>query len=846
MTDNNSSQSLDNKSAKDHHPISDWGIDDTIDPLHGSQQIPRMNIGLSSPNDALSQFLTSANDLYTPPLITPTTLATKEDEDPSYLYDSSDSKWPGYNGLMDLSISDQFDVNHDDDDDDEDEDGGDNDCDNSTVIHRVAQNKTFDHQVSYYFDNQYTTSDKYGYTSNFGKYNSMILNDILVIYEKQSQYVKLSLDKFKFEIIASSFMSDSDHIHHRRKSMISNSSTNQNKSKTTRNKIVFDLKNIPSHKLVHSHRCLLISRSLLYFTKKHILTLRFQHSKILLLLALNFFNMYSKTRDIALKLYSSTLNNRIIEFLQMNETFDEITSKHMKLIRNSANNHLNLLLGGTVSRIKQKVKTSDLLVQSLLNTLILSFNNRLQYSIHLADPLHLERYFNIYQLDLVDKNLKFINLLNQSALTEDLISVPASQRLKPLRLRSLSGDSSNTRTNTNPDSNFNPNSNTNSFTQMNLQCSLKQLSTNPNKLLQNFETMRRIFMCILLSIVEESSEPPAQNSKHFLNQCARKFNIQLPQWRYLSITTRLFMISQWLSRINALFSTLIKEMDDTELLMSLDFLEDDTIPPILEDNEDETFKKLIHLVDNLGDKLSLADLNSDVIDPADSLLKIGESITELVELFNSSMDNIRSNNSNNSNVNDSENEVATHVSLPGLNKTRGETPVISAGPKKRHSSGLNFNLVTVFEDKSGSKDLDSKENSLDSGKVIVHSESGVKELDEADGEKSGIQGKEQLKKTLEKLCGGLLDQKSTMAPIEIHKDEQVNMTQRFVSASASASDSVPAPVSVSVPVPVSTVYDETENRNENHSASIDMSTPLKLEHINVLKNELKGIFMKSL
>ncbi|GMF37465.1 unnamed protein product [[Candida] boidinii] len=131
---------------------------------------------------------------------------------------------------------------------------------------------------------------------------------------------------------------------------------------------------------------------------------------------------------------------------------------------------------------KTKVQNSKVYATNLLSNLIISFNNKIQNIVKFIDPEFLERYLNIYQLDLINSNshnnisfnnsninvnnfnlvnqnynsnsndLKFITLLNYNdsfdesskSITSTTISqvtnTASTTRLKPLRLRSLSSD----------------------------------------------------------------------------------------------------------------------------------------------------------------------------------------------------------------------------------------------------------------------------------------------------------------------------------------------------------------------------------------------------------------------
>ncbi|KAG7827074.1 hypothetical protein KL942_004589 [Ogataea angusta] len=537
--------------------------------------------------------------------------------------------------------------------------------------------------------------------------------------------VFLALDKFKFEIIASNLMS---------------SAGTPASSAAAQTKVRINVCDVPSHRLVHSHRAFHLALALLHFARRNLDRISPACLKLATLLATAILVLDLNTKKIAIRIYLQLVTNKLDKFLQINHQLDRTLSSHVRTFTNLANDNLNVLLGGNA---QSRRVASPILLQGVLNTLLATTNQKVAAMLPFADLEYLHRYLDVYQLDLGSQDLRFVGVLNSEGLADGPGPVP----LKPLRLRSFSSDSPLQHSPTFPQPKAAP-------------PPPLQLASSPSRTFQCFKYLRKIFLCVLLAIAENARVARTDETAQFARLCARKFNVPLAS-HHLTLPTKLVLMSQVLQQLIALQQSLQQEVAAAN-----------EGPPVAEmevssPEEQSRYKGLIGKLDSISNRLSAMELNE--TDSVENLTQVGASINELVDLYNATIDGLK----------DADVSVrATPVSSPQL--ANREFPP----PKKRHSSGLNFNLITVFEDQAETKD-------------VVHTEHGVAELGPAE-QIPGVQSKEDLKKTLEKLCAGELRETN-----------------------------------------------ETFECREN-DGSLSTSTPIKSEEMDIFKKELKGLLMNAL
>ncbi|KAG7897986.1 hypothetical protein KL905_004305 [Ogataea polymorpha] len=532
-----------------------------------------------------------------------------------------------------------------------------------------------------------------------------------------------ALDKFKFDIIASNLMRSTD--------MLASSSLSQTK-------VRIRVCDVPSHRLVHSHWAFYLALRLLRFAKKNAGRIIPSCLKLATLLATAFLILDINTKKIAIRIYLQLVTNKLDRFLQINNQLDRTLSSHVRTFTNMANDNLNVLLGGTSQSRRAAL---PILLQGVLNTLLAITNQKIAALLPFADLEYLHRYLDVYQLDLGSQDLRFVGVLNSGGLADGSDPVP----LKPLRLRSFSGDS--------------PLPHSPTFPQPKAAPPPLQLASSPSRTLQCFKSLRKVFLCVLLAIAENAPVERTEETAQFTQLCARKFNVQLAS-RHLTLPTKLVLMSQVLQQLIALQQSLQQEVAATNVgpLVAQE---------VSSPKKRSQYEDLISKLDAITNKLSAMELNE--TDSVENLTQVGGSINELVDLYNSIIDGLR----------DADGSVrATPVSSPQL--ANREFPP----PKKRHSSGLNFNLITVFEDQAETKD-------------VVHTEHGIAELSPTE-QIPGVQSKEDLKKTLEKLCAG--EPRDTNETFEARQND----------------------------------------------GSLSTSTPIKSDELDSFKKELKGLLMNAL
>ncbi|KAG7692478.1 hypothetical protein KL915_004525 [Ogataea haglerorum] len=538
--------------------------------------------------------------------------------------------------------------------------------------------------------------------------------------------VLLALDKFKFEIIASNMM---------------RSAETPTSSAASRARVRISVCDVPSHRLVHSHGAFYLALALLHFAKKNAGRISPACLKLAMLLATAFLVLDLNTKKIAIRIYLQLVTNKLDRFLQINHQLDRTLSSHVRAFTNLANDSLNVLLGGSS---RTRGMASPILLQGVLNTLLAATNQKVAAILPFTDLEYLHRYLDVYQLDLGSRDLRFVGVLNSEGLRG--WSGPGPAPLKPLRLRSFSGDS--------------PLQHSPTFPQPKAASPPLQLASSPSRTFHCFKSLRKIFFCVLLAFAEDARIAQTEETAQFAQLCARKFNVRLTSL-HLTLPTKLVLMSHVLQQLISLQQSLQQEV--AAAIEGPQVAE--TEAPLPE--EQSPYKDLIGKLDAISNKLGAMELNE--TDSVENLTQVGASINELVDLYNTIIDGVR----------DADVSArATPVSSPQL--ANREFPP----PKKRHSSGLNFNLITVFEDQADTKD-------------VVHTEHGVAELGPAE-QIPGVQSKEELKKTLEKLCAG--------------EPRETN---------------------------------ETFEARQN-DGSLSMSTPIKSEELDNFKKELKGLLMNAL
>ncbi|GMG00043.1 unnamed protein product [[Candida] boidinii] len=302
------------------------------------------------------------------------------------------------------------------------------------------------------------------------------------------------------------------------KASISNPSNIFSSANGVQNPLRFDHKSVPYHLFTHSTVVIHLIRHLLSFGIKNSLTLKKSLKQLIILICLSLFNLYFKTREIILKVYLQICYNRLKSFIILNNNFDSSIVKLLKIYKDSNNDNLNSILSSnqninntvpaaaaattatTPTKVtntttatntseirypKRKLQNSKMYTTNLLSNLIISFNNKTQNIVKFIDPEFLEKYLNIYQLDLISSNsnnndsfnnsninvnnfnlvnqshnsnindLKFITMLNYNDSFDEpsksgtFTTIPqvsnnvTTTRLKPLRLRSFSSDYTN-------------------------------------------------------------------------------------------------------------------------------------------------------------------------------------------------------------------------------------------------------------------------------------------------------------------------------------------------------------------------------------------------------------------
>ncbi|GMG29632.1 unnamed protein product [Ambrosiozyma monospora] len=366
---------------------------------------------------------------------------------------------------------------------------------------------------------------------------------------------------------------------------------------------------------------------------------------------------------------------------------------------------------------------------------------------------------------------------------------------------------------------------------------MTQLSNNPFKLIGYFKVLRRVFLCLLLSLLEFEDVSARNNEvdkevKLFHGCVLRKFNlnglftgsgsrvssisslglgpgsssqVQPPLNIHLGMLTRLFITIKLLSRLLELFDSIIYELElDIEVdypgysTLNYDVSNNATgIPPTIdEEHEDEALSQLIDCVDMIRNKLSFIELNhftntpsassaasfpdnspyNDNTKTATELQTLESDMQNLMTMFQNATTNntfpspslSSASYSNNSSPYLTQSSSGLNYQFPPQHQqlkiskrkrkpTPSPTSAFSTGshsiglglntpsPKQqhqRHSSGLRFSLISVFEDDESNQQRTDVLTSVRDG-----NENEDDEIDE-------VKSKEEMKKTLMRLTSG--------------------------------------------------------------------------------------------
>ncbi|KAH3660018.1 hypothetical protein OGAPHI_007223 [Ogataea philodendri] len=495
-----------------------------------------------------------------------------------------------------------------------------------------------------------------------------LLEDYLKKYEGLQQHVQLALDKFKFGIIASSIMTSTDNV---------------DPVPENQNRVILDVSQFISRRYVHSHQSLHLALALLHFVKKNLHSVRLACLKLAVILSIAFLLHDYNNKQIAVKIYLQLAINKLTKYLCVSHVLDQRISMSLKTIDSGP--------ARTLSSKKQEHQRSisPLLFNSTMNVLLLTTGSKLRFLLPFVDFDFFHKYLDIYQLDLMGPDFKFLRLVN----SDDFYSSPKPSRLKPLRLRSVSSESVALK---------NP-----VLSQSSSAPSPNQLTTSPVRLVQCFKLLRKVFLCALLSLAENASLSEKDDNLQFIHMCSRVFGRNLVP-SHLHLPTRLILIVQVLQQLISLEENL-----SLELMNDFQSHELDSLVPVV--RSDFKYNEITRKVDVISNRLAALECHES--GSPDDLAEIGTFISDLVESYNRLME---------------------CVNVPEVSAK--PSPVVSPQmserefppPKKRHSSGLNFNLITVFEGDAPEREHDSVETTHEN------------------------QDKEEFKKTLEKLCAGNL------------------------------------------------------------------------------------------
>lgn len=458
--------------------------------------------------------------------------------------------------------------------------------------------------------------------SAFSRQIMAFLRDYIAEESALNCKIESSLDRFKFEVIASNQMHSTagagtccENVHC------------DDTAKTPFTTFTMDLNSIPYYPLVHSLKPVILSVGLFFYIVRNRRFISSENMKICILLCLYILSVNINTRRIAISVYLQMLTNRIGQFLTTSDSFDAtvLWALHTHGVSKSK------VRKGTLQRLygvkKQLVRSpgaTDFQLRNALSTVILSLNSKLVHILPLIDDYgQLSKYLQLYNANIDDRAGLFVKLLNRPSHFYQATSYSESSQLKPLRLHSLncvdllygdiyaqkelldsplspSSESSNSKHDLDaplPDtkrdrlsgiwaaqssprqsmafrfprrsasvrSSLDNSANCANTEQKMENCSPNCLSGQPSKLMQQFRFLRRIYLCSLLCFVITSRhqlEDSADAVILFRASCISHFGLDESRFRHLSKVSRVFLSIKLLEQSRALLQCISDELRD--------------------------------------------------------------------------------------------------------------------------------------------------------------------------------------------------------------------------------------------------------------------------------------------
>lgn len=525
--------------------------------------------------------------------------------------------------------------------------------------------------------------------------------------QKLDKSTDSSLDRFKFTVVGS------DQIHdvslHADAGASSNEKHLVSSKPYSHTTFTISIGHTPYYTLIHSLKAFVLALSIIHFAKTHTTTLTLYQQRLCVLLTVSILNTNLNVRRVALGVYLQMVNNRISRFLSQCNILDRRIRQRINCMQNSCLKNRNLtmqhLFGSKWTHTRQRSQSSEFLLRSVLTTLIAAFNERLVELMPLIDDLnHLYQYTQLYKIGIDSSSLSFLNMLNHPAPVE-------TPKLRPLRLNSgdlhLNDSSSESsqpvrrrpaslqeqrnayrrtssldlfksqrhRSVSAHDSSSSALSSTGSLTNMN------QLPANSYKLAQQFTSVRRLFLCCLLSLIETSHNENSESPEGFKTICIRRFNLSKRSFHHVTRPTRIYLAMKAVEKTQKLMECLCEELDETEQSEE----PFDLSGTIMEEDEDKNTSELATILDNLSSQVGMLEINSNIGNTQNQLHTLKPTFDRLFTLYERCI-GVKQEDERN---------------LRGITLSKREEMArkrhSSVDIKKRRSSGLNFGLLSVVK-----------------------------------------------------------------------------------------------------------------------------------------------------